>query len=88
MEAILITKLQPSMTYQLRYKALFGALCVVKPNQFELNELANAAFVAQELVDSLNTHLSKAKKNYRHTLGDVAALPNGTFCAIVKRKTI
>lgn len=86
MIAILIKKLGPTQQHHARYKAMLEAMCVVTPHQWELNEGANAAYAARELVDQYNAQLAKQKAGRRYEVKDVAILPTGDYCATLKTR--
>ena len=81
MQAIHVKALAATTTKGLRYKASGLNLCVVTSNDYSLNAEANAAYAAQELVDSYN---SRAK--YKVRVAGIGTLPDNTYAVLLDNK--
>lgn len=81
MKAIHVKALAATTTKGLRYKASGLDLCVVTPNDYNLNGEANAAYAAQELVDRYNVHVRRPVK-----IVGTGTLPDNTYAVLLDNK--
>lgn len=81
MKAIHVKTLSATGTKGLRYKASGLDLCVITPNDYNLNGEANAAYAAQELVDQYNARARRPVK-----IVGTGTLPDNTFAVLLAIK--
>nr|CAK6603983.1 unknown function [Klebsiella phage vB_Kpn_K9PH25C2] len=81
MKAIHVKTLSANGTKGLRYKASGLDLCVITPNDYDLNGEANAAYAAQELVDQYNTHARSPVK-----IVGTGTLPDNSYAVLLAIK--
>lgn len=81
MKAIHVKVLSANGTKGMRYKASGLDMCVVTPNDYDLNGEANAAYAAQELVDRYN---SRAQRKVR--IIGTGTLPDNTYAVLLAIK--
>lgn len=82
MQAIHVKPLAATETKGLRFKASGLNLCVVTSNDYRLTGEANAAYVAQQLVDNYNT----SNQNRPLRIAGVGQLPDNTYAVLVERQ--
>lgn len=81
MKAIHVKVLSATGTKGMRYKASGLDMCVVTPNDYDLNGEANAAYAAQELVDSYNARASRPVK-----IVGTGTLPDNSYAVLLAIK--
>lgn len=81
MKAIHVKVLPATDTKGKRYKASGLDMCVVTPNDYDLNGEANAAYAAQELVDQYN---ARAQRKLR--IAGTGTLPDNTYAVLLAIK--
>lgn len=81
MKAIHVKTLSANGTKGLRYKASGLDLCVITPNDYNLNGEANASYAAQELVDRHNAHARHPVK-----IVGIGTLPDNTYAILLAIK--
>lgn len=81
MKAIHVKTLSATGTKGMRYKASGLDMCVVTPNDYNLNGEANAAYAAQELVDQYN-----ARAQHKVRIVGTGTLPDNTFAVLLAIK--
>lgn len=81
MKAIHVKVLSATGTKSLRYKASGLDMCVVTPNDYNLNGEANAAYAAQELVDQYN-----ARAQWKVRIMGIGTLPDNTYAVLLDNK--
>lgn len=81
MKAIHVKTLSANGTKGLRYKASGLDLCVITPNDYNLNGEANAAYAAQELVDRYNAHARHPVK-----IVGTGTLPDNSYAVLLAIK--
>lgn len=81
MKAIHVKVLPATGTKGLRYKASGLDLCVITPNDYNLNGEANAAYAAQELVDQYNS-----RAQYKVRIAGIGTLPDNTYAVLLAIK--
>lgn len=81
MKAIHVKTLSATGTKGLRYKASGLDLCVVTPNDYNLNGEANAAYAAQELVDQYNARARRPVK-----IVGTGTLPDNSYAVLLSIK--
>jgi hypothetical protein len=81
MHAIHVKILAPTEKLPTRFKASGMQLCVVEPMQFDLSLEANAAYVAQQLVDNYN--MSNPGKPLR--IAGTGQLPDNTYAVLLQK---
>lgn len=81
MKAIHVKVLSATDTKNTRYKASGLDMCVVTPNDYNLNGEANAAYAAQELVDQYNS-----RAQYKVRIAGIGTLPDNTYAVLLDNK--
>lgn len=81
MKAIHVKKIAPTERKGTRFKAMGLDLCVFTGQDHALNDEANAAYAAQELVDQYNAH---AQRKVR--IVGTGTLPDSTYAVLLAIK--
>lgn len=81
MKAIHVKVLSATGTKGMRYKASGLDLCVVTPNDYNLNGEANASYAAQELVDQYNARARRPVK-----IVGTGTLPDNSYAVLLAIK--
>ena len=81
MKAIHVKIQQPTERQPMRFKATGLNLCKVQANEKCMSASANAAYVAQQLLDDYNSTARLPMK-----VVDVGELPDGSFAVLITGK--
>ncbi len=81
MKAIHVKKIAPSERKGTRFKAMGLDLCVFTGQDMILNDEANAAYAAQELLDRWNSANTR-----RYKIIGTGTLPDNTFAVLLAAK--